>query len=369
MKICVVGAGNIGLVLASVVSARKKADVVIFSNTPFDAESIILDDREANSRYQGLGIKATSNPIDAFSGAEYVFCTYPAFLRKQFIDEYGFAIESKSKLGFVPGYGGIEYSCASLLKRGVVVFGFQRVPFVARQESKRIASLISRKQTLFLASIPKDNLKKICVDIEHLLGIPTKALNQYLAVTLVPSNPLLHLTGLYNVFKNYHKGDVFDHQLMFYEEWNDEASQMLLDYDNELQRICKAMPIDLSEIVPLTTYYESETPEKMTKKLKSIKAFEVVKVPLIKSEKGYVPDFSSRMFVEDYPFGIALIKDFAIKTGVKTPVVDKLLDFYSQMTGIVYFSGNKPGKDLVKTGVPSNAGLNTLAEIVEFYEK
>ena len=156
---------------------------------------------------------------------------------------------------------------------------------------------------------------------------------------------------------------------MFYDEWDDNASRVLFSYDDELQAICRNMkPLDLDEIVSLKKYYESESPEQLTKKLKSIKAFEVVEVPLVKSEKGYVPDFSSRMFVEDFPFGIAIIKYFAVITKTKTPTIDNILEFYQRISGIEYFDKNDmPGKDFNHSGIPANYGLISLDDIVSFY--
>ena len=296
MKICVVGAGNIGLVLASTLALKEKYEVVIYTPNYFDISKLVFKDIENNECYTNLDIKIETSLENAISDTDYVFCTYPAFLRKKFIEESKEFYPQKCKLGFFSGYGGAEYMCKELVERGITIFGLQRVPFVARQTDKKIARCLSRKEKLFIAAIPKEKTKEICIELEELIGIPTVELNEYLAVTLVPSNPLLHLCGLYNVFKDYEEGDYFDRQLMFYDEWNDETSELLLDYDDELQEICKKMkPLNLEEIVSLRTYYESPTAEAMTKKLKSIEAFKVVTVPLIEKEgKFYILEMGYR---------------------------------------------------------------------------
>lgn len=54
--------------------------------------------------------------------------------------------------------------------------------------------------------------------------------------------------------------------MKFYEEWNDEASEVLFRYDKEVQEICNSLnPIDLTEVVSLPLYYESEKPSDLTK--------------------------------------------------------------------------------------------------------
>lgn len=369
MKICVVGAGNIGLALTSVLALQNKHDVVLYTKKSFNPSELVFKDIEAGTEYENLNFVTETDLETALANADYIFCTYPAFLRKDFIDKAAPYISSGSKIGFVPGYGGAEYMCNSLVDKGVTIFGLQRVPFVARQENQKLATILSRKEQLFAAAIPKNQTDIVCNDLEMLIGIPTVALKEYMAVTLTPSNPLLHLTGLYNVFKDYKEGDYYDRQLMFYAEWNDETSELLLEYDKELQEICsKLAPLNLEEVVSLKEYYESPNAQAMTQKLKSIKAFEVVQVPLCKKDNKYYPDFNSRMFIEDFPYGIAIIKYFAILTNVETPAIDTILEFYKDKTDICYFNqDNTPGKDFEKSGVPSNFGLNTLEEIIKFY--
>lgn len=370
MKICIVGAGNIGLVLACTLALHEKHEIVVYTHNTFDESKLIFDDVENNKKYSNLDFKVETDLKTAISNSDYVFCTYPAFLRKQFIEDSKQYYSNGCKLGFLPGYGGAEYMCKELVDKGITIFGLQRVPFIARQTDKKIASCLSRKNEIFVASIPKKKTEEICNELENLIKIPAIALNEYLAVTLVPSNPLLHLCGVYNVFKDYNEGDYFNEQLMFYDEWNDETSELLLKYDEELQEICSKMkPLNLEEIVSLKTYYESPTPEAMTKKLQSIEAFKVVKVPLIEENDKYYPNFNSREFLEDFPYGIAIIKYFAILTNVKTPAIDKILKFYENKQGIIYFNeDNTPGKDFKNTGIPANFGLVDLKSIINYYK-
>ncbi len=371
MKICIVGAGNIGLAMASELSVLREYEVCVYTKRKFDISQFVFCDIENDKKYSDLTFKIEENLELAISDAEIIFCTYPAFLRPDFVNSIEEYIKPGCKLGFVPGYGGAEYCCRKLIQKGIIVFGLQRVPFVARQEQKKKSILLSRKTMLYLAALPQRYTEEVSKLVEKLLRIPTVPLKEYLAVTLAPSNPLLHLSGIYTVFKDWEPGEFYKKQLMFYEEWTDETSEILLKYDNELQEICcKMKPLDLNEVVSLKLYYESETVQAMTKKLKSIKAFEVVKVPLIKTEDKYFPDFNSRMFTEDFPYGIAIIKYFAILLDVKTPIIDKILGFYREKTGICYYNDNNSfGKDINQTGVPYNYGFTSFDEIVRFYKQ
>lgn len=375
MNVTIVGAGNMGLAMTGYLAARGKADVILFTgkNVLENGELRVRDVEKAET-WRTRNFRCADDPRTAFPEADMVFVTYPAFLRKGFLERYGGYLKKGAFLGFVPGYGGAEYACGKLIDRGVRILGFQRVPYVARasaDEAGWTAGILSRKSRLFLGAIPFSETREASRRVESLLDIPVQPLKEYLSITLAPSNPLLHITGLYHVFKNYEKGQAFDRQLRFYEEWDDEASEMLFAYDNELQNICKALaPLDMSEVVPLPVYYESPTPEKMTRKLKSIEPFKVVPVPLKKRENGYQIDIESRMFAEDYPFGVCVIKDFAGMTGTATPTVDLLLDFYERLSGHRYFE--KDGSytpEIAATGIPGNSGLDSVEKIIRFYHR
>lgn len=361
MKITIVGAGNMGLALVSYLAVYKNHSVTLFTEKKID--SLVLNDVEAKKNVATSRFKVTSSTT-AFLEADYIFCTWPAFLRKKMIDQYGQYIKSGTKVGFVPGYGGAEYLCKELIKKGVIIFGFQRVPYVARAVGNQ-AGILSKKSKLFLAAIPSKYTDTVVADIESFLDIPTVALKEYLSITLAPSNPLLHISGLYGAFKDYDAEKGYIGKQKFYEQWDDETSEVLFEYDDELQCICKALsPLDMSEVVPLPIYYESDNPKKMTRKLKSIESFKVVKVPL----SGNAPDLNSRMFIEDYPYGVCIIKDIARMLGIETPIIDMLLRFYTKISGHVYFnSDGSYSTEIYDTGVPGIYGLKTKAELINFY--
>lgn len=375
MNVTVVGGGNMGLAMTGYMAVHRKARVTLFTKKNIWGKGTLkVNDVEAGKLFSAKNFVCTSDPETAFPDADIIFVTYPAFLRKKFIQDYGKYFKQAAYLGFVPGYGGAEYLCGPLLDRGVNIFAFQRVPYVARadeNENGRVVGILSKKTRLYVKAIPEKKTCEVSLIVEELLDIPVCLLKEYLSVTLAPSNPLLHITGLYNVFKNYEAGQRFERQLKFYEEWNDETSKLLFAYDDELQNICNALkPLDLSEVVPLPVYYESPTPEKMTQKLKNIRAFEAVLVPLKKDAGGYAADLDSRMFAEDYPFGVCVIKDFAKMTGVETPTVDLLLDFYYKLSGHKYFENDGAyTKEIKDTGIPGIYGLTSVAELVKFYHR
>lgn len=367
MRITIVGAGNMGYALAGYF-LKKNLDVVIFSEKGLNScQKFKLIDIEG--KYESLFNIYITNDTTVLSN-EIILVTYPAFLKFLFVKKYGNFFKKGCYLGFIPGYGGVEYSCIHLIERGVIVFGFQRVPYVARMDKNKMESyILSKKNTLFLASIPYEYTNEICSLISKILDIKCDALKEYLAITLAPSNPILHIVGLYNAFKDDYENRNYS-EVGFYKIWNDEASSILFKYDAEVQNICKKLNcFDLRDVVSLPIYYESSNPHLMSNKLKSIKSFEVVKLP-IKNVNGINrPDLSNRMFTEDFPYGVCIYKFYAILTGVNTPIIDMLLEFYSKISNNSYYQNNRFTDKIVNTGIPFNFGLNTLEDIENFYHQ
>ena len=271
-------------------------------------------------------------------------------------------------LGFFPGYGGAEFYCEELIQKGVTVFALQKVPYVARtKERGRVAGLMSKKRKLYVASLPREKGESVAKLLEDMLLVKVSVLENYMAATLLPGNPLLHTSGSYVYLKDYKLGDVFPEQIYYYRAWTDECSRVICSYSDEMRDICNALPIDLSGVQTIQEYYESPTPESLTRKFHSIPSFNPLTLPMKKVEGGFMPDFSSRFYVEDMPFGVAIIKALGLIAGVKTPTVDMILEWYARMTGKVYFKGDKFGKDISETAVPQLFGIDTAEKLKAFY--
>ena len=132
------------------------------------------------------------------------------------------------------------------------------------------------------------------------------------------------------MFNGYAPGVVYDHEILFYEEWDDAASEVLFRCDAELQALCRAIPEDLSGVESLPSYYESPTPALMTRKIRSIPAFKGIKAPMRKVEGGWVPDFESRYFTADFPYGLNVIRRVATEYEVRTPMMDEIWGWYTR---------------------------------------
>lgn len=371
MKIAVVGGGNLGTLISANLSLADGAAVTLLTRKSGIFSNVLrVVDEERGSSYDSGQIAVTDDYSQALTGADIVLCTLPSFLRGAFAKKAEPYLSPQSAVGFVPGSGGVEFACADLIRKGITVFGMQRVPYICRTlEYGKTCLCKSSKEQVFIGSIPGEKALELCGLLEPLFGIDMIPLRNYLTVTLTPSNPILHTSRMYSLFKDYSAGSAYERIPLFYHDWDDDSSRTLLGCDGELQALCEKIEgMDLSGVVPLSVHYESGSAEALTAKLRGIAAFSGIGTPMVRESGGYVPDWDSRYFTEDYPYGLAIIKGFSLLAGCPTPHIDASLFWYQNMSGKTYFSsGGGTGRDLPQCGAPQRYGFRSLEEVLALY--
>lgn len=360
MKICIVGSGAIAMSTAVDLINTGNEVVLYTSHYKLFGGTVTEIDENDNEISTVSGIKATYNLDEALENADYVFITYPAFLLYDFADKLYNSISNETVICVFPGTGGVEFAFKRLIEKGITVAGLQRVPYIARVKEKgRVVKMSGKKTELFCACIPSASCSDICADFEKMFSIDCHRLDNYLSVTFTPSNPILHTTRLYSMLHSYPPHFEFDRNFLFYEEWNDESSQLLINCDAELQTLCRSISeMNLSDVVSLKEYYESPTAEAMTDKISHITAFRGIGSPMLQGENGkWRIDWSSRYFTADFPYGLAIIKAFARTLSLDTPSIDTVLKWY------VDASGNSNAFDL------SEYGIYSKEDIINFYHQ
>lgn len=333
MKMTVVGGGNIGTLMAAEMAAGGH-DVTVVTSKPSKWSKYIRVFRADNEEIIGGSICcATEDLKAAVKEADIVWATYPAFMLRDLAKRLEeLPMRKGQMIGIIPGGGGVEEIFKSLTEKGIILFGFQRVHSIARiKEYGNSVYMLGRKKQLYLAAIPSvmtDGICRICGEIFQMecIGLPN-----YLTITLTPSNSILHTARLYSMFKDWKPEMEYKRRFLFYEEWDDDASEWLFRCDTELQNLCASIPEDLSGVVSLREHYESDTIEKMTKKIRSIPAFKGIESPMVKRGGGWIPDLESRYFKEDFPYGLKIIIDNAEKYGVEVPNMLKIWSWYDML--------------------------------------
>ena len=335
MKIGIIGGGNLGSVLA--VKFSQEHEVILYTNL-IDKVHLYQSDMEVycednNSYYRGKDIKYTTSIKELAKESSYIFVTFPSFLFEELAKELIPHLNKGHHLVFVPGSGGAELFFKAALKKGATITGLQRVHSVARiTEFGKQVRESGVKSLLRIASIPNSYNEQARKDLEELYHIKVEKLHNYLNVTFVNSNPILHTSRLYTIFKEYPDKKEYDSLPLFYEEWNDESSILLMEMDKELFDIFDVLEVHglpIKEITPIAQYYDSET---------------------------YSPDLSSRYFTADFPFGLDILLAYGEFLKLHLPHMTQVSNWYHKVS------------NTKKTFSLDQFGIQSIEDLVKIYK-
>jgi hypothetical protein len=94
--------------------------------------------------------------------------------------------------------------------------------------------------------------------------------------------------------------------------------------DDEFQQLLKVLGLKPSRIPTILNYYESTDAITLTQKLHNIRAFQGIPSPMKKVRSGWIPDFTSRYFTEDFPYGMRFIVETAHEQNVEIPTIEEV---------------------------------------------
>ena len=317
MKICICGGGNLGHVVAGFIAAQKKHEVCLLTRHPELWSQDLIIEAPAETTYSGHLNGLFSNAEQAVSDADIILLCLPGYAIRETLLQIKDYVQSDAAVGSVVSSTGFFFEAMQLLPASQPLFGFQRVPFISRViEYGHKARLMGYKDSLNLAIERTEHPEQLRDTLADMLQTPIQLLGSYYEASLSNSNPLLHPSRLYTLWKDWHEGDIYPRVPFFYEEWTEETAQLYIQMDNELQSLLDLLPVQKGSIATVLDYYESTDAVSLAKKLRSIEAFKGILSPMKQVEGGYIPDFQSRYFTEDFPYGLAIIHRLAHEKGV-----------------------------------------------------
>lgn len=325
-KVCVCGGGSLGHVCAGVLSSQGYAEVSVFTRRP-ECWSHHIEVTDVSGKVYTGNIGIISNdPREALMDCDIIILCLPGYAIEGTLQSIKHYV-GKAVVGSIVSSSGFFFTAHEVLGENSRLFGFQRTPFIARVvEYGHSANLLGYKPQLAIAVENVKDKEQFRQLIETLWMTPTKLLASHYEASLTNSNPILHTGRLYSMWKDWN-GEVFDRNELFYEEWTNEASQLLIDMDAEFMQLLDSLLVTKGAIPSLLEYYESHDAESLTKKISSIPAFQKILSPMKEVDGGWVPDFESRYFIEDFPYGLRSIWKLAHEKGVACPNIDKVYEW------------------------------------------
>lgn len=323
MNITICGGGNLGHVCTGYFGSNNENKVSLLTTRPERwGDHVEAIDPEGKI-FRGKIARVSSSAAEVIPDADLVLACLPGFAIHDVLQSIAPYLKRDAWVGSVVSSTGFFFEAMKLLPKEQVLFGFQRVPFISRIiDYGHRAELKGYKESLGVAVEHTSRKEEVRQTIERLFGTPTTLLDSYYAVSLSNSNPLLHTSRLYDLWKEWHPGMFYDRQPLFYSDWTVEASELLIKMDEEFMSLLDVIGLKKGAIMPILDYYESADAESLTRKIRSIPAFMGILSPMVAQQEGkYAPDFSSRYFTEDFPYGMRFIVETAEKYEMRLPTI------------------------------------------------
>ncbi len=338
-KICVVGGGNVGTVLAGFMAARGYR-VSVLTGRPAEWSDVIEVADPAGRKFAGKPECVSADPAEALAGASVALLCLPGNAIMRRLDDIKPWLGPGTLTGSVFSCTGFFIMAVRALGPAAPLFGLQRVPFISRLDrygkSARLLGYRDSIKVAFRNVADTDGGVRLLADM---FATPVSCLSHPMEATLTNSNPILHPSRLYAMFRDC--TSPVERVPYFYADWDDESSRLLMACDEEFQAAVARLGIAPGRIPRLLDYYESHDAESLTRKIRSIAAFREIKAPVKAVDGGYLPDFDNRYFTEDFPYGMLLVKTVCRRMGVATPTMDTILAWFQERVGRHYVDGDE----------------------------
>ena len=326
-KICICGGGNLGHVCAGFLSAQPEVEINLLTSHPDSWNATIEVDDPDGKTFCGHLSCISSDPSEALSDVNIVLLCLPGYAIRPTLQKIAPDLSDCVWVGSVVSSTGFFFEAMKVLPKNPL-FGFQRVPFISRIiEYGHRAALKGYKKSLSVAVEQTVDKQLIRQTLQTLFAVPVTLMESYYEVSLSNSNPLLHPARLYTMWKDWHPGVAYEKNPFFYSDWTLDASELLIKMDEEFQALLKALHIREGAIPTILDYYDCSDAESLTQKFHVIPAFKGILSPMIQTAEGFIPDFHSRYFTEDFPYGMRYIVHLAHKNNIDIPVIKTVYDW------------------------------------------
>ena len=240
MNITICGGGNLGHVCAAFLSAQVGNRVSLLTSRP-EQWSEHIEVRDCNGLvYHGVFHAISNQPRDVVPDADLILLCLPGFAIRGVLRSIAPCLKPSAWVGTVVSSTGFFFEAIEALPASQPLFGFQRVPFISRvTRYGREAELKGYKDSLGVAIEHADDKESVRAALEQLFKVPVRLLANHYEVSLSNSNPLLHTSRLYMLWKDWEPGASYDRNPGFYSEWTVPTSELYIAMDEELQSLLR----------------------------------------------------------------------------------------------------------------------------------
>eukprot|EP00756_Hemistasia_phaeocysticola_P000670 Hpha_TRINITY_DN10489_c0_g1::TRINITY_DN10489_c0_g1_i2::g.193307::m.193307 len=263
---------------------------------------------------------------------------------------------------------------------GIVLAGMASLPYVCRAvEYGRKVMLYGLKERGGVATLPSWKVGEVAQAVSEIVGVKeVYRFPSFVVNTLTPTNPIMHTGRNYGLFGPYAKEKVYTRNPGFYDECDEVSGEWLSKLDAENQKIAAAadrlIPGSVGgQVLPLNKYMKWSYTDDITKWdtprdcYRTNRALAGLGGPMKKQSDGtFVPDYTSRYFTEDIPYGLLANKGLAELLGVPTPAINEVIAWAGDKLGKRWLVQGRVNPNELPQMTPQAFGF-TLADLKRLY--
>lgn len=310
------------------------------------------------SRIEGPLELVSESPADCIPESDVIMVCVPHSEIRLMLESIAPYLTSRTVVGGIPGFGGFGIWARQLLPPSTCIFGLQRIPFVVGAfslgRSVRISGI--RRQT-YVGAMPAARSLAMSELISKMLAVRSVPVSHYINIELSPSNSIVNPARIYALF-GLTEGPVRGKE--FFTDWDQAASETLLQLDAELQSARRLIPRDTSFIAPILLQYDANDAYTLTLRFRRLKTLAGRLVPFHNSDGPGEQLAQSSYITEDVDFGLAAIRGILRLAGSSTPMADQILKWRSTIGPSIVSLSSLPGATLAASFVSIDALVEAL---------
>ncbi|OWZ02762.1 hypothetical protein PHMEG_00025617 [Phytophthora megakarya] len=324
--------------------------------------------------------------------SDVVIVAAPANAHPSILEQVAPHLKKGVKLGALFAQGGFDWAAKKALGEEKLahvdlLFGLQNIPWICKAtEYGHKCRIIGPKQCLYVACYPVERKEEAAALMLMLFDIPCKTVANFLNLTLTPSNQIIHPARYYAIFRDWDGKKTYTHEelkkregLTLYADFDEFSAEQLSMLDNELQQVKYALlqrfpALDLSDVLPMgdrvVKHYGKDVADRssLLQIFRTNLGYGGCATPLNEVAKGqFHPALNSRLFWEDIPYGLCILKNMAEMLGnFPTPRIDFMIRWHQQYMGVEFLNpdGQLNARELWRTGAPNKYGIHSLEDLV-----
>eukprot|EP00744_Colponema_vietnamica_P004143 GILI01006227.1.p1 GENE.GILI01006227.1~~GILI01006227.1.p1 ORF type:complete len:432 (-),score=117.45 GILI01006227.1:54-1286(-) len=394
IQVCVCGGGNGAHVTAGYIASKTGFRVNVYTRQPEKwaksvSEGLQITTKGSSWEDRGTFVgklnKVSSNAADVVPGSQVVIVCAPANAHFPLLQGAAPFVDDGAWVGTLFGQGGFDWAVKAAfgprINRLGCVFGLQNIPWICKiVEYGWWAKMIGPKKHINVTCWPLELGEVVARRMAQMFDIPCGVIPNFLTLTLQPSNQIIHPGRYFGIFRDWDGKKTYPKESIptLYADMDDFSAHQMDVLDQELQmiktEIARRYPtLDLTNVIPLgprvVRQYGKDVSD--TSSLRAIFATNLGYAGCLTPVKDVgngrvIPLVESRLFWEDIPYGLIILKDMAEMLGLPTPNIDRLTRWHQQFMGKEYIDANgRLNRSLIpETGAPSKYGVRTLDDLV-----